>query len=46
MRVVAWNCMGGFERKATYLADLEPDIAIVSEVTKAAAAGVSDASLV
>lgn len=34
MRLVAWNCMGGLERKAEALAGLAPDIAVVSETTR------------
>jgi exodeoxyribonuclease-3 len=44
MRVVAWNCMGGFSRKVTSLAALAPDIAVISEVTKPAFDGISDVS--
>ena len=31
MRIVAWNCCGGFARKANELLALDPDIAIVPE---------------
>jgi exodeoxyribonuclease-3 len=31
MRLVAWNCGGGFHRKAAALLALEPDVAVVSE---------------
>ena len=31
MRIVAWNCNGGFHRKASALMALRPDIAVVSE---------------
>ncbi len=40
MRLVAWNCMDGLERKAEALAALAPDIAVVSETTRAAAEGI------
>lgn len=32
VRVVAWNCCGGFWKKADQLRSLQPDIAIISEV--------------
>jgi len=32
MTVVAWNCAGGFERKAPRIADLPADIAVVCEI--------------
>lgn len=35
MRLVAWNCNGGFHRKAAALAALEPDIAVISECAQA-----------
>jgi exodeoxyribonuclease III len=31
MRLVAWNCNGGFHRKRAALAALAPDVAILSE---------------
>lgn len=31
MRIVAWNCGGGFHRKWPFIAALRPDVAIVSE---------------
>lgn len=34
MRIVVWNCAGGFAKKAGSLARLSPDIAIVSEITR------------
>lgn len=36
MRIVAWNCRDGWERKAGFVSELAPDIAIVSEVRKQA----------
>ncbi len=35
MRLVAWNCNGGFHRKAAALAALAPDIAVISECAQA-----------
>ena len=34
MRIVAWNCNGGFHRKAAALMALAPDIAVVSACRK------------
>src|SRR3954454_22941035 len=31
MRIVAWNCAGGFHAKAAALAALAPDLAVVAE---------------
>lgn len=31
MRIVAWNCGGGFHRKWPFVAELQPDVAIVIE---------------
>jgi hypothetical protein len=31
MRLVSWNCGGAFHRKWSHLAELKPDVAIVSE---------------
>ena len=35
MRIVAWNCCGGFARKLPALAALGPDLAVVCEVRRA-----------
>ncbi len=32
MRIVAWNCCGGFARKLATLEALRPDIAVISEI--------------
>src|SRR5258705_7708354 len=32
MRLIAWNCAMGFERKLAALSALKPDIAVLSEV--------------
>ncbi len=34
MRIVAWNCGGGFHRKLRFVADLQPDVAIIAECCK------------
>ncbi len=34
LRLVAWNCAGGFQRKRSALEALEPDIAVVAEVRR------------
>jgi len=31
MKLIAWNCQGAFRKKAKYIADYKPDIAIISE---------------
>jgi endonuclease/exonuclease/phosphatase family metal-dependent hydrolase len=35
MRIVAWNCCGGFARKLPALLALDPDLAVVCEVRRA-----------
>ena len=34
MRIVAWNCRGGFHGKLDRLLDLKPDIAVISECAR------------
>lgn len=40
MRIVSWNCGGGFRKKASSILDLEPDFLVVQEITEADAQGV------
>jgi hypothetical protein len=35
MRIVTWNCQGGFASKHAALRQLDPDIAVISEATEA-----------
>jgi exonuclease III len=37
MKIVSWNCEGGFDRKANWLFELNPDLAVVQECTERAA---------
>lgn len=37
MRIVVWNCCGGFDRKVEHLLSLQPDVAVLCEVADAVA---------
>ncbi len=34
MRIVSWNCGGGFQKKASGILELEPDFLVIQEVTQ------------
>jgi len=40
LRLVAWNCNGGFRRKHSVIRELQPDIAIISETSEDFARGI------
>ena len=46
VRVVAWNCRGGFHHKDDDLFKLDPDIAVVSEASKPSIDKLTDCSTV
>jgi hypothetical protein len=41
-RFVSWNCRGAFHNKAAHIIALDPDIAVISEVTENAVATLGD----
>jgi hypothetical protein len=41
MRVVSWNCNGGFRKKAPAVLALEPDLLVIQEITESDAAAVN-----
>jgi hypothetical protein len=44
MRLVAWNCNGGFRKKIGALLDLAPDIAVISEVRQSCLSALDSAA--
>jgi exodeoxyribonuclease-3 len=43
MRIITWNCQGGFDKKATDLFGLAPDVAVIQECSKRASTSDSHA---
>lgn len=41
MRIVSWNCGGGFRKKASSILTLEPDLLIIQEITESDAGQVN-----
>lgn len=40
VRIVSWNCGGGFRKKASEILELEPDFLVIQEITEGDAQGV------
>lgn len=45
MRLVSWNCAGGFAKKQAALLALEPDLAVICEIRQREAMAIADAQV-